>query len=430
MERKLSSNKKKNSMITKLLLGLTVLFGTSNYLETNADENTVEQHFSSVTKTEPEQKSDFENVLNLDKLAMADTSDDFSLITRIMGGTTRALTYQGNAIIYSYPSTYYTGTSNSQTVYYIKKGNSLVFKVWGSITNTPSMGTINITRNELMAMSEANIDKVKPLADVSLSTTAFTKDDITITLSNIRDLESGYYRTKLPNGTYSTSTTIKYTISTNGTCTFLVYDNAGNVQTYNVVITNSDTTPPSATLTQTPTKWTNGNVMLNLTATDNTGGSGIDYVVLPNGTISKNTTISYEVTENGIYSFEVFDKVGNSVVKTITVSNIERILPFGTVSYSTIAHTKDDVVITITGGDNESGFSHIVLPNSTIATTSTVNYTVSRNGLYDFYVTDIAGNQLKLTAVVSNIDRGLPLLDFLTIFQSEDEVDVEIQYGD
>lgn len=72
---------------------------------------------------------------------------------------------------------------------------------------------------------------------------------------SVADANSGVKQIKLPDGTIKTTATGDYTVSQNGTYTFVVYDVAGNTLTLQETVTNIDKTPPTGSLSHNPTDW-------------------------------------------------------------------------------------------------------------------------------------------------------------------------------
>ena len=99
-------------------------------------------------------------------------------------------------------------------------------------------------------------------------------------------------------------------------------------------------------------KWTNQDIELLITAEDEE--SGIEKVTV-NGEIvlESDGTTSYIIKENGIYDIVVIDKEGNSLKRSITISNIDKVLP----KISNIELKGNEVEITSI--DNESGTNRI-----------------------------------------------------------------------
>ena len=105
-----------------------------------------------------------------------------------------------------------------------------------------------------MTEKVTNIDKVTPTGSLSHSPTNWVNTDVKIHW-NVADANSGVKQIKLPDGTIKTTATGDYTVSQNGTYTFVVYDVAGNTLTLQETVTNIDKTPPTGSLSHNPTDW-------------------------------------------------------------------------------------------------------------------------------------------------------------------------------
>ena len=254
-------------------------------------------------------------------------------------------------------------------------------------------------------------NELPTIGSVTLSPSNWTNGNVTITLSGLSDVgAAGYKRTKLPNGTYSSSTSVSYIATTNGTYRFEVEDDVGNVLVRDVVVDKIERIAPTASISQSPTNWVNDKVTLRVDEIADTGGSGYRRTLLPSGSYVSDVVVLHDVTVNGTYHFDVFDLAGNSVRKTMTVTNIDKGLPNGVVTQSPTVFTKDPVTLTIgsltdVGG---SGVRDVKLPDGTIVTGTSASYVVSENGTYNFEVRDVAGNVRVVSHVVSNIDKELP----------------------
>ncbi|MCC9296020.1 hypothetical protein LN736_14250 [Clostridium sp. WLY-B-L2] len=111
-----------------------------------------------------------------------------------------------------------------------------------------------------------------------------------------------------------------------------------------------DTTGPTINITGSPTDWTNGDVTLSYSASDEEGGSGFSKVVLPDNTEVTSTTGTFKVTENGTYMFKAVDNDGNETTQTVTVSKIDKIAP------TVPSISNDNGTVTIAAGtDEDSG---------------------------------------------------------------------------
>ena len=135
------------------------------------------------------------------------------------------------------------------------------------------------------------VDSTAPTVSHTITPTAWTNKDVTINIT-AKDSYSGLKNITLPNGSTVTSETASYTVTSNGTYVFKATDNSGNIKTHNVTITNIDKTAPSITLSQNPTSWTNGNVSITASVTDNESG-----VTVKNGLLVVKTLVTLIVAE-------------------------------------------------------------------------------------------------------------------------------------
>lgn len=141
-------------------------------------------------------------------------------------------------------------------------------------------------------------------------------------------------------------------------------------------------------------------------------------IVLPNGNRLYNNSLSltnvqikYLVFDNGTYSFSSKDIAGNSTSQTGTVSNIDPTAPTLTLTASTTAWTSNNVIITASATDGQSGVASITKPDGSVVNGSTATYSVGTNGTYSFTVKDAVGNSTTKTITVNNIDTTPPQLN-------------------
>ena len=300
---------------------------------------------------------------------------------------------------------------------------SITLETGHVVTGTSAMMTVssngtfsfeiedNAGNSTTKSITVSNIDKTVPTGTLSQTPTAWTNGNVTLNLTAIADTGgSGYYRTKLPNGTFVSTTTASQVVTANGTYSFEIFDNAGNSTVKTISVTNMDKLAPTGNLAQTPTAPTNGNVTLNLTGVADTGGSGLKNITLPNGTVMTGTTASQVVSANGTYSFEIEDNAGNSTTKTIVVSNIDGIDPTGTLTQTPTAWTNGNVTLNLTAvaDTGGSGLKNIVLPNGTVVPGTSASQVVSANGTYTFKIVDNAGNATDKVITVTNIEKSAP----------------------
>lgn len=288
-------------------------------------------------------------------------------------------------------------TYSVSTIYVVPANGSYTFVLEDNVGNT---------RNYTVTIN--NIDKTAPTGSLSHSPTNWVNTDVKIHWS-VADANSGVKQIKLPDGTIKTTATGDYTVSQNGTYTFVVYDVAGNTLTLQETVTNIDKTPPTGSLSHNPTDWVIDYVKIHWTASDSQ--SGFNRVVLPDGTSTTNASGDFTVTDNGTYTFTLYDNVGNSKILTENINNIDKIMPEGVLSLQENRLTDEKIKISWKAFDLQSGFSKILLPDSTFSTNATGEFIVAQMGDYSFVIYDKVGNTRELSINVSNVDMINPILE-------------------
>lgn len=283
------------------------------------------------------------------------------------------------------------------TIYVVPANGSYTFVLEDNVGNT---------RNYTVTIN--NIDKTAPTGSLSHSPTNWVNTDVEIHWS-VADANSGVKQIKLPDGTIKTTATGDYTVSQNGTYTFVVYDAAGNTLTLQETVTNIDKTPPTGSFSHNPTDWVIDYVKIHWTASDSQ--SGFNRVVLPDGTSTTNASGDFTVTDNGTYTFTLYDNVGNSRILTENINNIDKIMPEGVLSLQENRLTDEKIKISWKAFDLQSGFSKILLPDSTFSTNATGEFIVAQMGDYSFVIYDRVGNTRELSINVSNVDMINPILE-------------------
>lgn len=288
-------------------------------------------------------------------------------------------------------------TYSVSTIYVVPANGSYTFVLEDNVGNT---------RNYTVTIN--NIDKTAPTGSLSHSPTNWVNTDVKIHWS-VADANSGVKQIKLPDGTIKTTATGDYTVSQNGTYTFVVYDVAGNTLTLQETVTNIDKTPPTGSLSHNPTDWVIDYVKIHWTASDSQ--SGFNRVVLPDGTSTTNASGDFTVTDNGTYTFKLYDNVGNSRILTENINNIDKIMPEGVLSLQENRLTDEKIKISWKAFDLQSGFSKILLPDSTFSTNATGEFIVAQMGDYSFVIYDKVGNTRELSINVNNVDMINPILE-------------------
>jgi hypothetical protein len=215
--------------------------------------------------------------------------------------------------------------------------------------------------------------------------------------------------------TWDDGTVGELAVTENGTysCTLSWKDNGiAKTETLTYTVTDYDTEPPVITaLTADKTSWTNQNITLTVTATDNYGVTGCRIDNGEWGTSNKLT-----VTKNGTYTVYVKDAMGNvSEGKTITITNIDKTVPVITIDPITSDWTKEDITVTFSATDNSNDTIYYAVSESGSLTAAQItdtksSYTVSKNGTYYVYAKDKAGNIAKKIFNVSSIDKEAPVI--------------------
>ncbi|MGN1013245.1 MAG: MucBP domain-containing protein, partial [Clostridia bacterium] len=235
-----------------------------------------------------------------------------------------------------------------------------------------------------------------------------------------------------PDGTIdTTSTSINYTLG-NGPKTYLhirAVDGAGNAgPTAHVLL--HENVPPELTLSQNPTEWTNGNVVITATASDSDGE--VVSIKRPDGTVVSGSSTTYEVESNGTYEFVATDNSGATTTKSITITNIDKVKPEATTSVEQPTETVRGATITINATDDASGVAKIVKPDGTEVTDVTTTYVVTIPGEYSFTIYDVAGNSNVIKVPVTIVSEGVEVkyIDQVTQVEIADKVDITGNVGE
>ena len=204
------------------------------------------------------------------------------------------------------------------------------------------------------------INKNAPVGTVSYNITTATNQDVIATL-NVSD---GVTVTN--NGGSKT-----YTFRENGTFTFEFVDGAGNKGTATATVNWINKEVPTGTITYNISNMTNKDVIATLNVRD-----GIRVV-------NNNGSKIYTFKENGSFTFEIVDEVGNKNTITATVNWIDKVAPIGTITYDVKESTEGNVIATL-----ETSEEVTILNNN-----GNNKYTFTHNGEFTFEFIDKAGNK-------------------------------------
>lgn len=236
----------------------------------------------------------------------------------------------------------------------------------------------------------------------------------------------------LPDGSKVVSDSASYVIKENGEYTFSVRDNRGKIteKTIEVLVDTIKPTVAVKGVLPHPVK----EQTLTVSAQDNE--SGIRRIRLPNGEYrypsgtAKTYEITYNVNENGVYTFSVEDFAGNVRTESVNISNVDNIAPVLNFTLSDSDWTNNIVMISVQSIDALSGTKQIQLPNGTIIKGDMASYTVSNNGKLQFYAEDNFGNKGMQELDIRNIDTIAPSISIFEEHASVSEVGVTIRVWD
>lgn len=172
-----------------------------------------------------------------------------------------------------------------------------------------------------------------------------------------------------------------YTFNGNGLYNFTFYDEAGNTGSITAAVDKIDKIAPTGFLTYSSQTWTNKDVVVTLHASDNMSGT---------------EDMTYTYTENGSYTFVLYDKAGNSTLFSSGVNRIDKTPPVVSLTYTPPVKTPFNVFVRAEADEAVTWFNAI---NS---------YKFISNGSYEFVATDRAGNITRQTAKVDYINNSLP----------------------
>lgn len=115
-------------------------------------------------------------------------------------------------------------------------------------------------------MGDIYADTLSPVLKLTLANSNYTQDSVTIHAVATDNLQVKYI--KLPNGSIVNTSSTDYTVSENGVYYFEAVDTFGNSTVNYIVVNTIDRTPPTVKI-ENNQNWTNQNVNVTITATDN-----------------------------------------------------------------------------------------------------------------------------------------------------------------
>lgn len=317
------------------------------------------------------------------------------------------------------PSIYVDGKSEVDTtgVDVDTKEKTIDFGEW--LGNQDKWVAVQLDDTKTVPSSESvdvEVDKVAPVITISGNATAWTKDDVTLTVSAVdsKDGKEGVGVAAYNWGDgWSAVTTLK--VSENKTYTVSVKDRVGNVAQESVVVDKIDKTAPKITNVKVdPDEWSN-KVSYEVIAEDSE--SGVKSYKMDDG--AWQDLNKFDVTDNKEHNFFAVDNAGNeseSVAATATkydnkkpvVNSVD--VTYGGTSVSNDSYTASNkkYEFTVDAKDDESGVKEYSIDSITWQDSSV--FSLNGGATYSFYVKDNAGNVSEPFEVALKKDDDAPVI--------------------
>lgn len=306
----------------------------------------------------------------------------------------------------------------------VDQGNLSVSAVVFSDKGAPSTEITTTTDG-----SSVIYDNTNPNLLYTLTPNEATNQNVTVQI-NATDTISGVKLLKWAEGTQSesyfttggTEFTNSFTANENGQYTVYARDNAGNETLLSVIVSNIDRIVPDVSLTESTTAPTNKDIEINAISVDNVaiskqlwaeGLKNSSYFQTGEGTPFTN---QFFAARNGVYTVYVEDTAGNFRLSTITVSNLFKQTPKLTLTSFPVIPTIKTVIVKVevetegtaqgnalaalrwAEGEQQTAF---FASGGGANIVDTLEFEVSKNGIYSVYARDIAGNETVATITVN-----------------------------
>lgn len=251
----------------------------------------------------------------------------------------------------------------------------------------------------------SGIDKIAPVLKLTAPSN-WTNGTVTIT-AQATDENSGVLSIEDPDGVVHSKDSIDFVVSQNGTYSFKVTDKAGNVSVQSITVSSIDCVVPTISLSA-PTDWTNQ--PFDITIETNDDYSGVARIKLPDSTEPTEVT-SFEVSQNGVYYFTVYDKAGNSTTDSIEVTCFDYVKPTAESSNLPTWWFVRPHEIKVTANDDYSGVRRIQTPDGEWHEANEVTYFVFENKEFPFVIEDNAGNTYTLNVPIDLVENTDPTIE-------------------
>lgn len=312
----------------------------------------------------------------------------------------------------------YPITSGNPTLNPFSKGQLVVFAK--DNVGRIAYKVVTINGIELPEVSDAKDPPGWTNNDVDVTVTIKPKDGDAITNWTVKD---GTPITQNPDGTG----TINMTFDQNDSKQIILVGPGGEEVPYTVTVDNIDRVPPTfdevTKSTEDPTRL---EVNVDIKVSDNEGGSGLnDFTVESPASITHKDMETGEVRiqiPSNVTDLEmtVTDKAGNSTPQTITIDNIDTLMPELNVTPDKTTWTNQNVNLDITFSDNNGvvdvdvnteapGYVEgVVTVSGQDYGAGTASGVVTENTYVDIYAVDAAGNRTSKSLNINYIDKVKP----------------------
>lgn len=267
------------------------------------------------------------------------------------------------------------------------------------------------------SISIKNIDKTGPTISVAYKD-SYTNKDLVVNITALDSL-SGLVSVKAvgKSGKEYKIEDNQIVLSKNDTVKITAVDKVGNKTVKTYKFDNIDKVAPKLSISYSDKK-SSKNVKVKFNVEEENS-----YTVYVNGKKIKGTV--FYASKNGKYSVIVRDAAGNKVEKTFNIQNIDKKGPKVSIKYDDTL-TDKPIEVTYEVSD-ELGIASVTLDGKKV---SGGKFTIKKNGIYTFRVTDKAGNVFSQTLNIKNIDTMPPEIKSVKAFTEKLKTYISIDAKD
>lgn len=293
----------------------------------------------------------------------------------------------------------------------------------GVEVGTTSLTSTSVSTPSVSKTVQITVSEPQPLNLTLSAATSYTRSNVSISVETTGNVD----RVILPNGNIVSAGSLSYMVSTNGVYQFTAYSDAKYV-TKSIEVNCIDKTPPSLVVSSI---FSDGATAYSINAVDS--DSGVDYVLLPDGSHATDLPATYTRSDSGDTTFTSVDKAGNIASKVYTRQNITLSGASTTtfVAYEGIPTewTNQDAKVTLASYNPIDGSAMTIDSDVIDGSTDTqtikiagsittgepkttvveVTTKASANGLINVQVMDGLGNSETVPITIEYIDKGMPV---------------------